>query len=73
MMPGLLRATARYDKQVPPYIITVTHSKTLLAELLNTKAIINPATTQKIKKVGINNQSKFMNKVQSGPNVMKLS
>ena len=56
-MPGLLRATAKYEKQVPPSIRIVAVMKYILEEFCRTKLINMRAITEKMMKVGAKHKS----------------
>lgn len=60
--PGLLVATNKYDRHIPPQISTVTNRKQIFVELLKTNLIMRKLTVQKIMNTGRKHQSKLMKK-----------
>ena len=70
-MPGLLNATDRYDKVVPPQITIELTAKDKLYAFFRTRLIITTLTTKNMMNVGRKHKSMIANNVQSGPIVMR--
>jgi len=58
-MPGLLVATARYDRHIPPQTTTADPQRYTFELELRTNQIISTATTKKRTKVGKKHQSTY--------------